>query len=111
MHEMLPVVGVILAITLASAAQLHLEFNKIEERIGKIILNRTRAGVRGAAYMLIALFVGASSLVIIKPLTLSTELGQSICNALAIFILFFNIIILIEITQAAFSIPAHLEAK
>lgn len=34
-RDILPVLGVILVITLASAAQLHLEFNKIEERAKK----------------------------------------------------------------------------
>jgi hypothetical protein len=108
-HDMLPILGVILAITLASAAQLHLEFNKIEERAGRQVLTRSRAAVRGAAYGLIGLFLAAAALAILKPIFPQTDRSQASFNSLSVFILFWNIIILIEIVQAAFSIPAKLD--
>src|SRR5690606_5909899 len=67
-HEFLNVLGVILAITLASAGQIHLALNRIEERQQKIFLIKTRAGVRSAAYWLIGLFLLAVVLVVVKPL-------------------------------------------
>jgi membrane protease YdiL (CAAX protease family) len=108
-RDMLPILGVILAITLASSAQLHLEFNKIEERAKKEILRTSRASVRGASYALIGLFLAASVVSIIKPIIPQTERSQATVNSISIFILFFNIIILIEIVQAAFAIPAKID--
>ena len=107
----MPVLGVILAITLASTAQLHLEFNKIEERAGKRILIKSRAGISGATYMLIWLFFASAMLVVIKPIVCDSERAQAICNSLGVFLLVFNIVILIEITQAAFSIPPHFDDR
>jgi len=43
-HELLALLSIIMTITLASAAQLHLEFNKFEEKLGKRFLNKTRQG-------------------------------------------------------------------
>lgn len=65
-HEILNILGIILAITLASAAQLHLKFNEIEERAGKEILSESRKEVKSNALWLIYLFVVAMILVLIK---------------------------------------------
>jgi hypothetical protein len=108
-RDMLPILGVILAITLASAAQLHLEFNKIEEKAGREILNKSRTAVRGAAYGLIGLFLVGSFLSVVKSIVCHTERAQATVNGLCLFVLFFNIIILVEIIQAAFAIPAKFD--
>lgn len=73
-HELLAVLGVILAITLASAAQLHLTFNQIEESYqDKGGLSRSRRRVHSAAYWLIGLFLVAVLLVVVKPLLGSAD--------------------------------------
>jgi hypothetical protein len=108
-RDMLPVLGVVLAITLASAAQLHLEFNKVEERARKVFLNRSRSGVHEAAYGLIAAFLIAALLCIVKAILPDYERAQAIVNAFDIMILVFNILILIEITQVAFAIPPKID--
>jgi hypothetical protein len=41
-HELLNLLGVILAITLASVVNIHFEFNKIEERTKKKVLSSFR---------------------------------------------------------------------
>jgi hypothetical protein len=56
-HELLGLLGIILTITLASAANLHLAFNKIEEQYKRRGLTKTRQGVKQGAYCLIFLFV------------------------------------------------------
>ena len=58
-QELLTLLGIIMTITLASAASLHLEFNKIEERYKKRGLSNTRRGVAQGAYCLIALFLAS----------------------------------------------------
>jgi hypothetical protein len=106
-HDMLPVLGVVLAITLASAAQLHLEFNKIEELAGRRFLRNSRSGVRKAAYVLIWLFFGAVLVMLVKSIVNVNERVEAICNSLAIFFLIFSIFILISITEAVFGIPVQ----
>lgn len=87
-HEFLNVIGVILAITLASAANLHLEFNKIEERFRKKGgLSGTRAEVRSAARALIYLFAAGVAVVVAKPLLSPTDSAQCLWNGSALFIL------------------------
>jgi hypothetical protein len=43
-QELLAILGIIMTITLASAASLHLEFNKIEEKYQKVANNQDAAG-------------------------------------------------------------------
>ena len=108
-HEFLNVLGVILAITLASAAQLHLTFNRIEERYKQRGLTKTRARLHQAAYWLIGLFLIAVVFVITKPIIAHTYALQSLFNGGAAIILLWNALILIGITQATFAIKADTE--
>lgn len=109
-HELLAVLGVILAITLASAAQLHLTFNQIEESYHqKGGLARTRARVHSAAYWLIGSFATAVVLVVVKPLLAGPAWAQSLFNGAALFILLCNILILISITQQTFLIEPRID--
>lgn len=105
--EILSILGVILTITLASAAQLHLEFNKIEETHKKKFLKKSRSGVHGAAFALIWIFVIAAILVVMKPIVAETDRHQAVFNSIGLFLLWFNVIILVELTQAAFSIQPY----
>lgn len=107
-HELLGVLAVIVSITLASTSALHLEFNKIEERFGVAGLSRTRAGVKQAAYMLIVLLVAAVIVVAVKADHAWSDRGQAFLNGLGLFILFWNVLILLSITQAVFAIKPNL---
>lgn len=82
--NLLNVLGVILAITLASAAQLHLEFNKAEERSNKRGFKASRDAVRSAAYLLIGLFCLSVFVLICKAAVSPAERGQAIANSLEI---------------------------
>jgi hypothetical protein len=105
---LLDVLGVILAITVASAGQLHLTLNQAEERRGKIIFNRTRSGVKSATYMLIALFIGAIVLVVAKPALSAAPWAQSLFNGMALFIVVWNALLLLALTQGIFGIKTDL---
>jgi hypothetical protein len=106
---LLDVLGVILAITVASAGQLHLTLNQAEERHGKIIFTRTRSGVRTATYMLIALFLVAVLLVVTKPMLSAAPWAQSLFNGSALFIVVWNVLLLLSLTQGIFGIKADLK--
>lgn len=109
-HELLAVLGVILAITLASTAQLHLTFNQIEESYrNKGGLSRSRRRVHSAAYCLISLFLVAVLIVVVKPLLGITDWSQALFNGAALLILIWNILILISITQTTFWIEPHIK--
>jgi hypothetical protein len=103
-QELLALLGIIMTITLASAASLHLEFNKIEERHNKRGLVETRRGVKQGAMCLIVLFTVSVFLVVIKPLVHDSEIIQALFNGSAVFILLWNVLILLELTQLAFAI-------
>lgn len=106
-HELLNVLGVIVAITLASAAQLHLTLNGIEERLG--IPNsfiKTRSGVQSSVYWLIGLFLVALAIVIVKPLVASSQWAQTLANGASVIVVVWNLLVLVSLTQAVFAVPA-----
>jgi hypothetical protein len=108
-YELLAVMVVILALTLGSIAQLHLEFNRIEERYKRRALTRSRQGIRSAAFWLIGLFLGAVLLVTLKPLLAHADWSETIFNGFGLVILLWDILILAELTITIFSISPHIE--
>jgi hypothetical protein len=96
---------VIVTITLASAANLHLELNKLQEATGEPFLGSRRA-IKLSAYCLIILLAFSFVLVIVKPLISSQEHIAAVCNSLAILIFYFNILVLFDLTRTVFKIPA-----
>ncbi|WP_027171543.1 hypothetical protein [Methylobacterium sp. 10] len=95
-HELLNVLGVIVAITVASAAQLHLTLNGIEERMGQSnSFISTRAGIRSSVYGLIWLFLLALLVVILKPVIALENWSQTLANGAAVVIIVWNVLVLI----------------
>jgi len=109
-HEFLSVLGVILAITLASTAQLHLTLNQIEERYKQVGgLSRTKAHVHRAAHSLIWLFVAGVTVVVLKPILATQPWQQSLFNRGAIFIIVWNVLILVVGTRTIFKIKPKID--
>jgi uncharacterized protein YacL len=108
-HELLALLGIIMTITLASAASLHLEFNKFEERAKKRFLTKTRRNVMQGAYGLIFGFLLAVVIVVFKPLLPPSEGAQAVANGLALIVLLFNVLILLDLTQLAFAIQPQID--
>jgi formate hydrogenlyase subunit 4 len=110
-HEYLNILGVILAITLASAGQLHLVFNQIEERY-KIEggLRKSRSNVHKAAYGLIALFLGGVVIVVIKPLVSVAAWAESLVNGAALIVLLWVVLILLSLVRATFRISPKIDS-
>jgi hypothetical protein len=92
-------------ITLASAANLHLELNKLQEATGEPFVNARKA-VKLSAYWLIALFACAFILVLAKPILGGGESLQAGMNSVAIVIVAFNVSVLFDLTRTVFKIPA-----
>jgi Na+/proline symporter len=109
-HEFMSLLGVILAITLASAAQLHLSLRQIEARHkNPDMLSGARRAVKNAAYGLIFLFVFGFVVVLLKPIFREEEVLVSIAHGAAIFIVAWTVLILISLTEAAFAANEILE--
>ena len=102
--QLLNVLGIIVTITLASAGQLHLTFDAMEEKRGERFLHGTRQHLKEAAFWLIWLFLGAMALVVIKPFAVSYAMLGSLVNGTALLMLLLNVLILIEITQTVFAV-------
>jgi hypothetical protein len=103
-QQLLSTLGIILTVTLASAASLHLELNKIEDETGKPFL-RTRQSVRRSAYSLLLIFAAATVLVMVKPLLPTAPVNRAVANAIAVLIVYFNLSVLYDLTRAVFKIP------
>ena len=110
-HELLAILGVILVITLASAAQIHLKFNDLEEREKREFLSSSRREVRASANYLILSFVVAICLVFVKPLFVEHHFAIAFINGSALWLLFFNVLILFDLTAGIFAIPPDLRAR
>ena len=111
-HEFLNLLGVIIAITLASAGQIHLSLNQIEEKSKKEGFHETRKGLRVAIKWLIGLFMLGLILVIIKPLIPNcdkNEILHAIINGTAVFIVIWYILIMYSMTEAVFAIKPQIE--
>lgn len=112
-HELLGFLGVVVTITLGSAANLHLTLNQIEERAELAgIPNKgfpvTRAVVKKSSFWLIGMLLIAIALVLVKPLVVVNDTQQvaaAFFNGAAVLIVLFNVLVLIDLTQTAFAVP------
>ena len=93
-----------LTITFASAGQVDLTLNEIEEKHNKVFLTKTRCNVRNAAYMLILLFLLSIILVVAKPYAGAALWAQSLFNSTALFFLFWMTLVMTSLTQLIFAI-------
>ncbi|KIC43134.1 hypothetical protein RA27_07455 [Ruegeria sp. ANG-R] len=103
-HEYLNILGVILAITLASLSQLHLSLSKLKSRIGDDGLDEIKAEIKSSAAWLIGGFLLGLVAVILKPLIVFGASGEAAVNAFSMIVLLFYILVLSDITLSVFDI-------
>lgn len=103
-HEFLNILGVILAITLASLSQLHLSLGKLKPALGDDGLSQIKGEIRSSAVWLILGFIFGIVAVAIKPLVVWGEAGAASINVFCMLILFFYILVLSDITLSVFDI-------
>ncbi|MET0251411.1 MAG: hypothetical protein ABW203_04455, partial [Novosphingobium sp.] len=104
-QELLSTLGFIVTITLATAASLHLELNKLEDQTGNAF-PRTRASVKKSAYSLMFLLGFALILVVVKPmLPKSNESGVALAYSIAVLLFYFSLFVLYALTRTIFGIP------
>lgn len=103
-HEFLGFMGVVVTITLASAGNLFIELNKLEDRADESIFTKTKRSVKDSAFSLIWSLVFALVLVTVKPLVASNDASQAVVNAFALTTILFSILVLVDLTVAAFNL-------
>lgn len=106
-EEFLSFMGVVVTITLASAANLYIEMNKLEDRANRAVFIQSKRDVRHSAYFLIGTLVAAIVTVILKPLLDCGERSQAAVNGVAVTILIVSVMTLIDLTQTAFALDPH----
>lgn len=104
-QDLLNILGVIVAITAASSSSVHLELRRLEaEYKFKDGFENTRREVKRGAFALIWLFGAAALLVIAKPILAQSPTTETLCNGAAVFILFWNILVLYSLLRLAFKV-------
>ncbi|SMP36040.1 hypothetical protein [Shimia sagamensis] len=103
-HEFLNFMGVIVTITLASTANIHMELRRKEAKAKKDFLSGTRNAVKKSAYSLVwALFLSLI-LVVGKPLLPDTHTWMAIANSIALSIILWGILVIWDITKLSFKL-------
>ena len=96
-HEILNILAVIVTITIASIATIHIWFNELEEKHGKKVFGKARREINSSAFWLLGLFLVALLLLIVRAYFENSPVGLSLFNGFALMILIANILILIDI--------------
>lgn len=109
--EILHIYGVFVAISLASAAQMHLALNYLEEKKNRIVFDGTRRELRSSCLWLLLIFVAAIISLIVKSLVSSSEIVVSLINCINIWLLILYVTVLWDMTRSIFSIRAQVGSK
>lgn len=103
-HELLGFMGVLVTITLSSAANLFITLNALEDKVDAAVFSKTKRNVKSSAYHLIGSLIAAFALVALKPLVAHGPQAEAATNGVAVGIVLYSILILIDLMQAAFGL-------
>ena len=118
-HELLSVLTVIVTVTLASGANLHLTLNRLEEAAHADGITHpgfpgTRHVLKSTSAWLMGLLIAAIVLVVVKPSAVvqrETEVAAALFNSAALVILLASLLMLIDITTMVFAVGPRLREK
>lgn len=102
--QLLGFLGVVVTITLASATNIHFELNKLAEKAKRDFFLGSRKAISDSVNWLIGLLLFAIFLVVAKSQFIDDHRGIAFINGIAVIIVIFNILVLIDLTQMAFKI-------
>lgn len=106
-HEYLAFMGIIVTISLASAANIHIELNRIEEKIGVNIFSKSRKKLKISCALLIISLIISFIIVFVKGVGFNSNLTQSVINSSSIINFIFVVCLMWDLIFAAFDIPAN----
>jgi hypothetical protein len=108
--DYLATLGIIVSITLASAANIHLHLNELADDTGHRF-QRTRTSIKRSCNSLVWSFVAAIVVVTIKPLLPVAPYNVAMANALALIIIYFDASIMLDLVRTSLAIPTRSEIK
>ena len=103
-HEFLNFMGVVVTITLASTANIHIALRRKEEAAGEEFLKGTRDKVKKSAFSLIWAMFFSVVLLVVKPLLPTVDEVSALTNAAGLGIILWGILIILDITKLAFKL-------
>lgn len=112
-HELLSFLGLIVAITIGSVANIHLELNKLEEQVKKEVFTKTRNSIKKSIYWMIGILIASLVIVLAKPVFVAISNNhstESFFNGAGLLAILFNILVLIDILQTTFKIKPNYES-
>jgi hypothetical protein len=110
-NEFLDFTGIIVTITLASIVNLLVEMSKLESKVGFKVFVKSRDDVKHSALSLIAALIVSVITVVSKPLICDGERSQALLNGFVLGIILFIMLILIDVTIAAFQLEPVLLSR
>jgi hypothetical protein len=103
--QMINIVAILVTITTASAAQLHLTLNEIEKGEGKTIFSRTRKEIKDNVLVIVIVFIAEIFFLVLLD-WLEGARGQCVVIGLMIVSLILAILLMYDIVGSIFKIPA-----
>lgn len=104
-HEFLNFMGVVVTISLASTANIHIALRRKEDALGEEgIFSGTRARVKASAFSLIWAMFLAVVLVVAKPLLPFGPHVEALLNAAGLGIILWGMLIILDITKLSFKL-------
>ena len=95
--QILNILAVIMTISIASIATIHIWFNELEDKHKKTVFGPARRQINQAAIFFIVLFVGAVMLLIVRSYFEGNDMAMSLFNGFAMLILLCNLLTLADI--------------
>lgn len=96
-HEVLAIMAVIMTISIASIATIHIWFNELESKHGKRVFGNARKEINQSAFIMIWLFVGQTLLLVVRSLFLENDVAISLFNGGAVLLLLASVITLLDV--------------
>lgn len=104
-HEFLNFMGVVVTISLASTANIHISLRRKEDAIGDDdAFAGTRGRVKASAFSLIWTMLLSVVLVVAKPLLPESEYIEAAANASGLAIILWGLLIILDITKLSFKL-------
>lgn len=98
-QEILSIMAVIMTISIASIATIHIWFNELEDKHGKKVFGAARREINQAAFYFIGLFVAQLGCLIIRslPIFRGSDVAISLFNGLSLLLLLSSVLTLLDI--------------
>lgn len=98
-HEVLNIMAVIMTISIASIATIHIWFNELEDKHQQRVFGGARRQINQAAFLFIGLFLAQLVLLIIRSLEIfeGSDIARSLFNGASVILLLCTVLTLADI--------------